>query len=73
MNEYQFHVQATVTVSAESEEEARQKLINGCILQDDDVWYGGSLDLQGYIGTPYEKDQAILKSVETEDGEITEY
>ena len=44
MNEYRFHVKASVTVYAESEQEARDAFVRSCQDQDEDVAYGEATD-----------------------------
>ena len=42
MPEYTFHVLASVTVRAETPDEACQELINACLRQSEDVDYSGA-------------------------------
>jgi len=72
MKAYTFDMRASVTVHAETEEEARESLTAACEYQDEDAYYGYEDEVRVYLPTP-DAEKATLREVYDEDGNIVDY
>jgi len=68
MPQYTFDMRASVTIDADTEDEARATLVQTCTWTDEDVPYGEAMV---YLPTP-DAETAKLREIYHEDGTIEE-